>query len=127
MTPTPPMPSSLGHGETLASGAVRYAWRMSMNRLVPGEAQLTAISSFGAALAPDRGPGTPSQPVNCGALALRMTARSALAIDWFARVDSSRRVWASWTVPQALPQDIEGCLTDDGQVGGAGATPTATR
>ena len=45
---------ALGHGETLASGAVRGTpWRMSMNRLVPGEAQLTAISSFGAALVPD--------------------------------------------------------------------------
>ena len=113
---------ALGHGETLASGAVRGTpWRMSMNRLVPGEAQLTAISSFGAALVPDlAGDGTlKSQPVNCAGhwLSTDDGARSALA-DRLVRAGGfiEARLGVVDGAAQALPQDIEGCLTDDGQV-----------
>ena len=113
---------ALGHGETLASGAVRGTpWRMSMNRLVPGEAQLNAISSFGAALVPDlAGDGTlKSQPVNCAShwLSTDDRARSALA-DRLVRAGGfiEARLGVVDGAAQALPQDIEGCLTEDGQV-----------
>ena len=59
---------ALGHGETLASGAVRGTpWRVSMNRSNPGESQVHTYSSFGTALVPDLdGDGTlKSVAVNC--------------------------------------------------------------
>ena len=113
---------ALGHGETLASGAVRGTpWRMSMNRLVPGEAQLTAISSFGAALVP--GPR--------GRAATRQVPAGELRAHWLSTDDGAKaladrlvraggfieaRLGVVDGAAQALPQDIEGCLTDDGQV-----------
>jgi phosphoglucan,water dikinase len=111
---------ALGHGETLASGAVRGTpWRLSMNRLVPGEARLDAVSSFGAALVPSAsGNGElVSEPVNCGA--------HWMTVDEHRRATlSARLVTAGDLIERRLlgadgrvvPQDIEGCVTADGEV-----------
>jgi phosphoglucan,water dikinase len=111
---------ALGHGETLASGAVRGTpWRLSMNRAVPGEARLDAVSSFGAALVPSAsGNGElVSEPVNCGA--------HWMTVDEHRRATlSARLVTAGDLIERRLlgadgrvvPQDIEGCVTADGEV-----------
>lgn len=116
---------ALGHGETLASGAVRGTpWRMSMNRLVPGEARLDAVSSFGAALVPSpTGDGTlVSEPVNC--------ASHWMTVDEGRRAELSQRlVVASDLIERKLGvvdggdangqpthQDIEGCIASNGEV-----------
>ena len=106
-----PTQLALGHGETLASGAVRGTpWRMSVDRATR-ESKLEAVSSFGAALVPDerRGDGSlRSEPVNC-------------ASHWLT-VDAERRARLAETVERELggaervPQDIEGCITEDGRV-----------
>ena len=111
---------ALGHGETLASGAVRGTpWRLSMNRLVPGEARLDAVSSFGAALVPSAaGDGElVSEPVNC--------ASHWMTVDERKRAELSARLVTAGDLIErrltgadgrAVPQDIEGCVTADGQV-----------
>jgi phosphoglucan,water dikinase len=111
---------ALGHGETLASGAVRGTpWRLSMNRLVPGEARLDAVSSFGAALVPSAsGNGElVSEPVNCGA--------HWMTVDEHRRATLSARLVTAGDLIErrllgadgrAVPQDIEGCVTADGEV-----------
>ena len=111
---------ALGHGETLASGAVRGTpWRLSMNRAVPGEARLDAVSSFGAALVPSAsGNGElVSEPVNCGA--------HWMTVDEHRRATLSARLVTAGDLIErrllgadgrAVPQDIEGCVTADGEV-----------
>jgi len=111
---------ALGHGETLASGAVRGTpWRLSMNRLVPGEARLDAVSSFGAALVPSAaGDGElVSEPVNCASHWMTTDERKRAELS--ARLVTAgdlieRRL--TGTDGRAVPQDIEGCVTADGQV-----------
>ena len=112
---------ALGHGETLASGAVRGTpWRVSMNRSNPGESQVHTYSSFGTALVPDLdGDGTlKSVAVNCaghwlstddgarGQLAARLVHAGGFVESTLGSVDGG----------QLLAQDIEGCLTPDGQL-----------
>ena len=112
---------ALGHGETLASGAVRGTpWRLSMNRSNPGESQVHTYSSFGTALVPDTdGDGTlQSVSVNSaghwlstddgarGQLAARLVHAGGFVESTLGSVDGG----------QLLAQDIEGCLTPDGQL-----------
>ena len=112
---------ALGHGETLASGAVRGTpWRLSMNRSNPGESQVHTYSSFGTALVPDTdGDGTlKSVSVNSaghwlstddgarGQLAARLVHAGGFVESTLGSVDGG----------QLLAQDIEGCVTPDGQL-----------
>ena len=112
---------ALGHGETLASGAVRGTpWRLSMNRSNPGESQVHTYSSFGTALVPDTdGDGTlQSVSVNSaghwlstddgarGQLAARLVHAGGFVESTLGSVDGG----------PLLAQDIEGCLTPDGQL-----------
>ena len=111
---------ALGHGETLASGAVRGTpWRLSMNRLAPGEARLDAVSSFGAALVPSAaGDGAlVSEPVNCAShwMSTDEQRRAMLSARLVTAGDLiERRLTGS--DGRAVAQDIEGCVTADGEV-----------
>jgi len=111
---------ALGHGETLASGAVRGTpWRLSMNRVVPGEARLDAVSSFGAALVPSAaGDGAlVSEPVNCAShwMTTDERARATLSARLVAAGDLIERRLTG-ADGQTVAQDIEGCVTADGEV-----------
>ena len=109
---------ALGHGETLASGAVRGTpWRMSVDRATR-ESKLEAVSSFGAALVPDerRGDGSlRSEPVNCASHWLTVDGdRRARLAERLARV--AETVERELGGAERVPQDIEGCITEDGRV-----------
>jgi phosphoglucan,water dikinase len=113
---------ALGHGETLASGAVRGTpWRLSMDKSQPGTAQVHTFSSFGAALVPDlEGDGSlRSESVNCAQhwLTVDEGARCQLAgrlVHAGAHIEHTLGVLDGHNPP--LAQDIEGCLTPDGQL-----------
>ena len=114
---------ALGHGETLASGAVRGTpWRMSMDKTTPGSAATVhTFSSFGAALMPDlEGDGSlVSQSVNCAGhwLTTDEDARNHLAarlVHSGLHVEHTLGMLDGHAAP--LAQDIEGCLTPDGQL-----------
>lgn len=120
---------ALGHGETLASGAVRGTpWRMSMNRAVPGEHRLDAVASFSSALVPSAtGNGElVSRPVNSGShwmttdeprrasLARELVNAGDLIEQKLGRNDGGVRGAGNNNEPQH--QDIEGCVTENGRV-----------
>jgi phosphoglucan,water dikinase len=91
---------ALGHGETLASGAVRGTpWRLSMDKRRPGSTTVHTFSSFSAALVPDEE----------GNGALQSTAVDSaghwLTVDEGARCQLAERlVWAGEAVEAALGQ-----------------------
>jgi|TARA_B110000090_G_scaffold82651_1_gene94061 phosphoglucan,water dikinase len=120
---------ALGHGETLASGAVRGTpWRMSMNRAVPGEHRLDAVASFSSALVPSAtGNGElVSRPVNSGShwmttdeprrasLARELVNAGDLIEQKLGRNEGGVRGAGNNNEPQH--QDIEGCVTENGRV-----------
>lgn len=112
---------ALGHGETLASGAVRGTpWRMSMNK-AQGTVQMHTFSSFGTALVPDLdGDGSlKSEAVNCAGhwLTTDEGARCELAGRLVhAGMHIEHVLGAMHDTAAPLPQDIEGCLTPDGSL-----------